>query len=582
VTGESLGQVPFRAHLDLLKSFLAHRDQIVERIQGVLNVQRKPVQYLQDGSLLSRDFEDCFFTLPAVTHDQLRLRGQLDEARRGSAFRPRRMPEVHNDLIDPAEMMIRGFHLWRQTRWPGRNGRLRYAQTLFNSYVLRCLELLSMHLWDAGPDNAGDRLAQLQGVLDQLWRITPADQPALVRDARWLIPLAQSPTTDELAPYFEVAARITESFSENDRIEIHKACVQTAGGHLRSQLRHYCTTKGVSVDENSLVLTSRNSNALDFAILIQGLVPLLRAYERARSGGDRPRSLELAGAICQGVSPDPELFVNRIDLLGAYSMIEHLFIATDREGHAVYTPMGMRHIQLLQEYGAQISRLAKPLYEDCAAFRPLEGSYSPYGVIFGFSSNLTEHMALKALQPDAVTHFSLEDVFADQGSSTERLDWVSGWRKLPHVDQEVQRLFDYPQQFAEDMFDRIEHALRTRAADHEASPGIRTGRLFVLSGDDRAADSMTSPIPELPVRYIGSSDMQIVAAQKAHSYDQARLLRDRQEGMFIVSYQTPGGWVAITKDVLTEILAAGSNAKISELPGMAAAVLKLMCPNLVE
>ena len=43
------GQVPFHAHVELLQLFLAHRDEIVERIQGLLNAQRKPIQYLQDG-----------------------------------------------------------------------------------------------------------------------------------------------------------------------------------------------------------------------------------------------------------------------------------------------------------------------------------------------------------------------------------------------------------------------------------------------------------------------------------------------------------------------------------------------------
>ena len=51
----------FQAHIELLQFFLAHRDDIVERIQGLLNAQRKPIEYLQDGSLLSRHFEDCFF-----------------------------------------------------------------------------------------------------------------------------------------------------------------------------------------------------------------------------------------------------------------------------------------------------------------------------------------------------------------------------------------------------------------------------------------------------------------------------------------------------------------------------------------
>ena len=37
-------QVPFQAHIELLHFFLAHRDDIVERIQGVLNAQRKPIR----------------------------------------------------------------------------------------------------------------------------------------------------------------------------------------------------------------------------------------------------------------------------------------------------------------------------------------------------------------------------------------------------------------------------------------------------------------------------------------------------------------------------------------------------------
>src|SRR5688500_16492228 len=396
-------------------------------------------------------------------------------------------------------MMIRVFHLWQQTRWPGRNGRVRYAHTLFNLYVIRCLELLSMRLWDAGSDSAGDRLLQIQGVLDQLWSTTTADQPVLVRDARWLIQMAQSPATDELGGYFEVAARIAESLSEDDRIEIHKAGVRMAAGHLRSQIRYHSMKKAVPFDEKSLVLSTRNSNALDFALLIQELVPLLEAYEHAWHSEDGPKRLDLAGAICQGISPDPELFLNRVELLGAYSMIEHLFITTDREGHAAYTPMGRRHVQLLPEYEARIGRVAKRLHEDCPSFRPVAGTYSPYGVLYGFSTDLLEHMALKTIQPDAVTHFALEDVFAGEDADAGKLAWVSGWRKLPHLSREVEKLFDYPQQFAEDVFNRIEQALRKRASAGADAP-IQSGRLFIMSEDAATA----SPIPDLPVRYIKS------------------------------------------------------------------------------
>jgi hypothetical protein len=575
--GPRPGYVPFQAHLELLQFFLTHRDDIVERIQGLLNAQRKPVEYLQDGSLLSRHFEDCFFAPTAVTHSQSHLRGQLEEAHWASGFKPRELPGLHNGLVDPAEMMIRGFHLWQQTRWPGRNGRIHYAHTLFNLYVIRCLELLSMRLWDQGSDSAGDRLSQVQATLDQLWKTTAADQPVFVRDARWLIQMAQSPATDDLGAYFEVAEKIADTLSKEDRIEIHKAGVRMAAGHLRSQTRYYSMKKAVPLGEQSLLLSTRNSNALDFALLIQELVPLLEAYEHAWLSGRGEKRLELADAICQGISPDPELFLNRVELLGAYSMIEHLFVTTDRDGHVIYTPMGKRHVQLLQEYEARIARVSKQLAVDCPHFRPIAGAYSPYGVLYGFSTDLIEHMALKTLAPDVVTNFSLEDVFV----GGDKLAWVSGWRKLPHLKPEVLRQFDYPQQFAEDVFDRIEQALRRRVSSGETNARVQTGRLFVLPIDNLEADSKASLIPDLPVRYIRSSDTHMVAAHKADAADETQLLSDRREGKCVLSYQTPGGWVAITKAILTEVLGAGRDVKIVGLPPVAVGVLKLMCPSLV-
>jgi hypothetical protein len=113
-------------------------------------------------------------------------------------------------------------------------------------------------------------------------------------------------------------------------------------------------------------------------------------------------------------------------------------------------------------------------------------------VLYGFASDLIEHMVLKTLQPDAVTHFGLEDVFAGEyegdafrrpmEANAGKLAWVTGWRKLPHLTPEVQKLFDYPQQFAEDVFDRIERALRRRVSD-AADGVVRTGRLVIVPGD---------------------------------------------------------------------------------------------------
>jgi hypothetical protein len=398
--------------------------------------------------------------------------------------------------------------------------------------------------------------------------------------------LAQSLITDELAPYFEVARQVTETLQEADRLEIQKAHVRMLGGHLTSQIRYYCTKDGVSVNEHSVVLRTRTSNALDFALLVQGLVALLKAYDCASQSGDERMRLDMAGAIFQGISADAELFLNRVDLLSAYSMIEHVFIATEAkeeagEGHVVYSPVGLRHVRLLKEYGALIDRLIQSLRDDFPRFRPVDGGFSPYGIIFGLPSHLIEHMALKTLQPDTETRFSLEDVFDDGDTSAAKLAWVNGWRKLPHIDREVQRLYDYPQQFAEDVYDRIESEFRRRDSNAEACDGSRTGRLYIVSGDDPETDSRASAIPELPARYFGSSDRQIVAAHKAEPYDRAQLLAWRQEGHFLVSYQTPDGWIALKKDLLTEVLGAGRDARIAGLPLDAAQVLRLMCTDLV-
>ena len=563
-----LTEVRFQEHVELLRLFLTLRGDIVESIEAVLNAQRKPIRHPAERS---RAFEDCFFTHAKVSAGQTRLRGQLEETHRAAGFQPREVHHVHNDLIHPAETMVRGVHCWQQTRWPGRSGRLHYAHTLFNLYVLRCLQFLSMRLWDEDAAKAGGRLAEMQGVLDGLWRSSPAGQPAMVRDARWLLPLALSLITDELAPYFEVARRIAEALPEADALEAQRAYVRMLGGHLTSQIRHYGTRDGVPIDEHSVVIRTRTSNALDLALLVQGLVTLLRAYDRALQSGDERMRLDMAGAILQGISPDPELFLNRVDLLSAYSMIEDVFVATDREGHVAYSSLGERHVRLLKEYRALTGRFIEPLREDCPRFRPVDGGCSPYGVLFGLPSNLIEHMALKALQHDTETRFSLEDIFRDDvfgnaDTGAAKLAWVNGWRKLPHIPREVQQQYDYPQTFAEEIYERIARELNRRDA------GAR-GRLYIESG--------ASEIPELPARYFGSSDTQLVAARKAEPYDRTQLLRDRQEGHFLVSCETPGGWIALKKELLAEVLGAGRDARISGLPHNAVRVLRLMCADLV-
>ena len=157
---------------------------------------------------------------------------------------------------------------------------------------------------------------------------------------------------------------------------------------------------------------------------------------------------------------------------------------------------------------------------------------------------------------------------------------MNGWRKLPHIDREVQRLYDYPQQFAEDIYDRIEQELRRRDSNDGAHAVARTGRLYIVSGDDPQADSKASAIPELPARYFGSSDRQIVAAHKAEPHMTGRNCSRDGERAFPSQLRN-----ARRMDCPQEGPAHGGlgsrDAKIVGLPAAAAEALTLMCPALI-
>jgi hypothetical protein len=195
--------------------------------------------------------------------------------------------------------------------------------------------------------------------------------------------------------------------------------------------------------------------------------------------------------------------------------------------------------------------------------RAFEGDYSPAGALYGFSSNIVEFMAFRTLQPEPTAPFSLEDVFSAGGAGKRA--WVNDWRRLPHVRPEVVELFEYAEDFAEAISARVEQALAKRGLDGEANAGVKSGRLYILPQDEQAAGEL-SKLPDFPLQYIVSSDAEIVAAQKAEAKDQEDLLHCRLEGEFLVSYQTGAGWLAITKDVLTDVMGAGRDAKIAGLP----------------
>ena len=107
---------------------------------------------------------------------------------------------------------------------------------MYSVFLFRQAEYLSLRIWDEGNDAAADRLQEIQVLLDSLNGATTAD--SLIRNARWVIQTAQGPLTRRLEPYFRIAGRISASFKDSRRLEVHKAGAVLTSGHLRSQLRH--------------------------------------------------------------------------------------------------------------------------------------------------------------------------------------------------------------------------------------------------------------------------------------------------------------------------------------------------------
>ena len=161
-------------------------------------MQGKAAARNQAREFVDDTFNACFFESPTLPRQLSRLKGQLAAAHLADGFEP--VPgDGYSRALDPVELVLRAHHKWDRDRWPGRNGRIVYAQSLYAAFILRQLEHLSLRIWDEGNDTAAERLQQVQRLLDLL---NTAGAAPRVRDARWLIQTAQGPLTRHLKPYF--------------------------------------------------------------------------------------------------------------------------------------------------------------------------------------------------------------------------------------------------------------------------------------------------------------------------------------------------------------------------------------------
>ena len=563
----------FSDHVALVDRFLHRRQDIVDRIeQTLLNVRDKETSGRRDRPFFERTFETCFFGLPGLPLELSRLKGQLAARHLADGFEPVATENAFVNELDPLELILRAYEYWARHRWPGRSGRLSYAQALYAVFMLRLLEGLSLRIWDDGIDRASGRLDDLQQRLD---RLNGPESPAVfIRDAGWLIQTAQGPLTKHLKPYLEVAERTSSSLTGDRRLAVHKAGARLAGGHLRSQLRYRMWQTGQPPHAPENLAFTRNSNALDGALLVRDLVPLLEAYRTARDERDEERRLDLADAILQAVSADPELYLTRLDLLTPYVMIESLFVErVDR--HVRYTPMGETELGYLSRYGQLIGELAESIRQDAAAFDPAERAYSPQGIAYGFIADVMSNIAQDALLGLPSSGLTLEDMFVSRGDLDRKLARAKQWERLPLRPGERAH-FDHSEEAAAESHARVTAALAARAQHPTRgnASAQRDAKVFVAAA--------ANPPDAVPADdYCVTSDPRLARSGGPALYPQDQLVIDRNEGRYLASVQSESEWFGISKVILTSFTSQGTDAVITAVPDATLDVLRLTCPGII-
>jgi hypothetical protein len=572
----------FSDHIGLLGQFLAGRQQIVEDIdRRLLNARGNAAAQRIDRGFFEDVLTKCFFESPAVSSGASRLKGQLAAAHLAEGFDP--VPaDGHSREIDPVGLVRYAQHVWDRDRWPGRNGRLNYAQSLYAVCIIRQLAHLSLRIWDDGNDMASTRLQEVQRLLDLL---NTTGAAPLVRDARWLIQVAQGPLTTHLKPYFVMADRVAGSFGDRDRREIHKAGAALAGGHLRSQLRHRSWQTGWAHDDRQVIALTHLSNSMDMALLIRDLVSLLEAYRAACLEPDGRERLELADAILQGLSADPELLLTRLDLLGPSTMIEDLFCARGEDGGVRFTAAGQAHGECLRKYAALIGQTAASLKKDALSLDPAHAVYSPLGVVYGFCADILSNMVLNTLHASSSADLSLEDTFISLGQLEQKRAQAQEWQCLPK-DKGERDAFEYSTDWAAAMFARMVSGLEARAArpTEPNASAFPASRLYVVP---RGAAIDSWPEGALPAGIVSAqehcltSDDARARETGATALSRSRLSTDRAEGRFLASLEADGAWFGVSKALLAICTSQGKDTLICDVPPGVIDVLRLTCSEIL-
>jgi hypothetical protein len=319
------------------------------------------------------------------------------------------------------------------------------------------------------------------------------------------------------------------------------------------------------------------------ALLVRELVPLLEAYRRASTEDEPEVRLDLADAMLQGISADPELFVARLDLLGPSTTIEPLFVESDEEGAVRLTRMGVAQEEMLRRYRQLVGEIAGRLREDLESLDPSGRTYSPLGIAYGFCEDLLLNMALSTLQGPPPGGVSLEGLFVTSRDPECNLASARGWERL-FVSGAGYAYFEHSAEWARLVFQRTIDALDLRAHSPQTNASrVKSARVFVVPRGQKVGSSACA-LPDGIVsaqEHCVTSDVNRAFSEGTTAFPRSQILSDRNEGRLLASAEVEGRWFGVSKTILTDLIGRGFDALIVDVPEGVIDVMRVTCPGLI-
>ena len=112
-----------------------------------------------------------------------------------------------------------------------------------------------------------------------------------------------------------------------------------------------------------------------------------------------------------------------------------------------------------------------------------------------------------------------------------------------------------------------------------ASVGVELAVVIEIREQYLKPDGVNKTPSAFGTKMVGSPRALWNRSPETSRYTNPKMLRERQDSLSVT--KTPGGWIALKKNLLTEVLGKGRDARIVGVPLGAAQVLRLMCADLL-